>query len=94
MFYVVIRDIEDGTRLDDTVLSDLDAALACYEGARIVCDNDPDEFGGDNSAIVCQCWLYAVAVEDAISARELARTGRGELVLSYSEPDFQAVETP
>lgn len=85
MLYVVVRDIEDGTWRDDAVFSTVREARSYYNKARLVSDNDPDEFGEGDPTVVSRCWLYAAATGDPAVAREMARDGRAILVASYAD---------
>lgn len=88
MLYVVVREIEGGPHRDDTVFSVMHEARQYYITARLVCDNDPDEFGNGDPAIVSCCWLYAVDTRDPEVARVMARDGRAILVASYANAEM------
>ena len=84
MLYVVIREIEDGTRCDDALFVTSRAARQHYRKARLVCDNDPDEFGEGDPAIISRCWIYAADTREPDEARAMVRDGRAVLVASYA----------
>jgi len=94
MLYVVVREIEGGKRQQSAVFATSTAAMVRYERARLVCDNDPDEFGDGDPSIVSRCWLYAADATDQVTARAMTRDGRAVLVASYSEADFHDAEIP
>ena len=83
MRYVVVREIEGGARRDAAAFPTLGEARPYYDKARLVCDNDPDEFGDGDPTIVSNCWLYAVDAADTAEARAMALDGLGELLASY-----------
>ena len=85
----MIREIEDGGRLEYAVFADKGEAQACYDQAALVCDNDPDEFGEGDPAIVSQCWLYLANTDDPNVAKAMAQDGRAILIVSYSEESFK-----
>ena len=91
MFYVVVRDIENGTRRDACAFVSREESRSVYEKAKRVCDNDPDEFGDGDPTIVSQCWLYEVGAPDAEQAVAMAREGHGRRVASHPEEDFSPI---
>lgn len=94
MLYVAAREVEGVKELQTAVFTEPREAWDCYEQARRVSDNDPDEFGDGDPSVVFNCWLYLANTDDQVTAEATMREGRAVLVASYENLGLHDGEIP
>ncbi len=86
MMFVLVTEI-GGNRREYAIFRDEgDAGAAYIEGHEACMDGLLPENIGD-PAVVTDCWLYEVAVENEDEARSSAARGNARLVSKFEPPD-------